>query len=247
MSDQKVLLVISDVTDKKENEQRRNDFIGFVTHELRTPLANLKAYAQLSERFFNQGKPAESAKLSKKLLQFIDRLNELVSELHDVTKVSSGKLQMIKDVIVYDDFITDTLEEASLTYPDFRFIRNGMSNVTVCADRYRLNQVLTNYISNAVKYSTDRKEIIINIHVDDGSVITSVKDFGSGIPAENVARVFERLYRVQKHAKTEGLGLGLYLSREIIKAHGGKVWVESEEHNGSEFFYCIPYDDKIQA
>lgn len=240
--DQRVLLVISDVTDRKENEQRKNDFIGFVTHELRTPLSNLKAYAQLSDRFFKQGKPDESFKLNKKLLAFIDTLNNLVSELHDVTKVQSGKLQIIKKELKYDDFINEVIEAASYTYSDYEFILEGRSGVVVLADKYRLNQVLTNYISNAVKYSPENKKIIIRVGLVDGHVQTSVKDFGTGIPEAQKMRVFERLFRVQKHHKTEGLGLGLYLSREIIKAHGGKVWVESEENKGSEFYYCIPYD-----
>ncbi len=239
--DQRVLLVISDVTDKKENEQRRNDFIGFVTHELRTPLSNLKAYAQLSERFFQQGKPEESFKLSTKLMEFIDRLQDLVSELHDVTKVTSGKLQINKELFDYNEFIDETIKDATLTYPEYRFIKRGETSVMVEADRYRINQVLTNYISNAVKFSKNQKDVIISVFERDGNIVTSVKDFGPGIPKENMPRVFQRLYRVQKLSKTEGLGLGLYLSREIIRAHGGKVWVESEENIGSEFYYMIPY------
>lgn len=235
-----VLIVLTDITDKIENEQRKNDFIGFATHELRTPLTNLKAYTQLGEKLYREGKIIESCEFYRKVNGFIEDLIKLVNELHDVTKYSSGKLVGEKQHVDISMLVSEVVDSYRVSYPHHHFHLEVERDMHVHADKQRLIQVISNYISNAVKYAPDSKEVVIKCEGTGSDVVVMVKDFGPGIPEESKPKLFDRFYRIKKYAKMEGLGLGLFLCKEIIEAHGGKVWVNSTEGNGAEFYFSLP-------
>lgn len=237
-SPKQVLFTIQDVTEAKLNEKRKKDMIGFISHELRNPLTRLNLATQMIHEFTkNKNLPEISTYL--KIAEAVSaQLNGLVSELHDATKAAYHKLQMEKSHFPYDGFVHEVIESAKQVWPGIHITKKGSVGLIVYADRQRLEQVLTNYISNAVKYGGLEKEIIISVEEEEGDIITCVKDFGRGIKKENQKYLFHRLYRIDE--KTEGLGLGLYLSKQIIKAHNGRVWVESAPGSGASFYFSMP-------
>jgi PAS domain S-box-containing protein len=239
----RILLAISDVTIEKELEQQKEDLIGFVTHELRNPLANMTLCAELLEDSIKENKVQESEEYLMRTKTNIRRLTNVVSELHDATKAGSGQLKIEKQTLQFEALVTDAIDTVSLLYPTHRIIKSGYTPIEVYADRHRILQVLNNYLTNAIKYSPDTDKISIHVSSDKHRLVVAVTDYGHGIPAHKIPQIFTRYYRVDNGDKIDGLGLGLYLSREIIKAHGGEVWIESEENKGSTFYFSLPLDN----
>ena len=238
----RILLVISDVTVEKELEQQKEDLIGFVTHELRNPLANMTLCAELMEDSIKENRLEESEEYLAKTKTNLRRLTNVVSELHDATKAGSGQLKIDKQQVQFEDLVIDAIDTVKLLYPEHQIIKSGNALVEVNADRHRLLQVLNNYLTNAIKYSPKADKVLIRISMEKEKIVTSVTDFGEGIPANKIPHIFNRYYRIDNIPGTEGLGLGLFLSREIIMAHGGEVWVETEENKGSTFFFSLPIE-----
>jgi signal transduction histidine kinase len=238
----RILLVISDITIEKELEQQKEDLIGFVTHELRNPLANMTLCAELMEDSIRENRLEESEEYLAKTKTNLRRLTNVVSELHDATKAGSGQLKIEKQPVQYEDLVNDAIDTVKLLYPEHKIIKSGNAVLEVNADKHRLLQVLNNYLTNAIKYSPKADKVLIRLSIEKGRLVTSVTDFGEGIPANKLPHIFNRYYRIENIRGTEGLGLGLFLSREIIMAHGGEVWVESEENKGSTFFFSLPIE-----
>ena len=170
------------------------------------------------------------------------RLNKLVSDLLDVSKIRAGKLDYAEETIDIDALvhdIADTMQQFSTTHT---ITIHGASHAHIIGDSDRLGQVFTNLISNAVKYSPQPKQVDIYITVSQNTVTVSVRDYGVGIPKEHQQKIFDRFYRVPDvHDKpSPGLGMGLYISSEIVKRHGGRLWVESAENKGATFFISLP-------
>jgi PAS domain S-box-containing protein len=236
----RILLVVSDITVEKELEQQKEDLISFVTHELRNPLANMALCAELMEDSVKENRVEETEEYLAKTRLNIRRLNNVVSELHDATKAGSGQLKINKQSLEYETLVNDAIDTVRHLYPNHKIIKTGNASVQVYADRHRLLQVLNNYLTNAIKYSPKADKVLIHLSANNGNLITAVTDYGSGIPANKIPHIFNRYYRIENTRVADGLGLGLYLSREIIAAHNGKVWVESEEHKGSTFYFSLP-------
>ena len=140
----------------------------------------------------------------------------------------------------FSDIIKEAIETVEVLQPAYQITLNGNPDINISGDRYRLIQVLTNYLSNGLKYSNGKTTVWLNISHDKKNLTVSVKDEGLGIPKEQLPYVFERFFRVEKTRNIEGIGLGLYLCRQIIHAHKGRVWAESEEGKGSVFYFSIP-------
>ena len=236
----RILLVISDITTEKELEQQKEDLIGFVTHELRNPLANMALCAELMEDSIRESRIDESEEYLSRTKTNIRRLTNVVSELHDATKAGSGQLKIDKRLHSFEDMVNDAIDTVSLLYPSHRIIKTGNAIVEIHADRHRLLQVLNNYLTNAIKYSPGSDKVMIQISFNQTQLVVAVTDYGRGIPADKIPHIFNRYYRVENTKTTDGLGLGLYLSREIILAHGGEVWIRSEEGKGSTFYFALP-------
>ncbi|QQS43982.1 PAS domain S-box protein [Candidatus Roizmanbacteria bacterium] len=238
--------IISDITDQKKIELRKDDFVNMASHELKTPLTSIKLYTDIIERKMKHYHDREIQKIIDKNQEQIRRLQILVDDLLDVSRIQTGKLTFQKEIFDIHSVIQDTIEltkEAAAHHP---IVYNRGKPVLVYADKFRIYQVLTNLITNAVKYSPKNSEIIIVTEVADKQVIVSVQDSGIGIPESEHEKIFERLYQVFESAdqKSPGFGMGLFISKEIIRKHKGKIWVESEPGKGSTFYISLPLAKK---
>ena len=227
----------TDIEEQKENEQRKDEFLSIASHELKTPLTSIKAFNQIMARSATEGKLSQ---FIQKSAEHIYRLERLIADLLDVTKINAGKLRYNFEDIPVRDVLIHAKED--FQYNDTHdIIIQDSADVIVKGDRFRLEQVLDNLIANAIKYSPEGNRIVINSIHDKDSLIISVQDFGIGIEAEKIDKLFDRYYRVDNTAmRFEGLGLGLYISNEIIKRHQGQMWIESEPGSGSTFYIKLP-------
>lgn len=235
-SDKKVLYainIIHDITERKKLEEQKDEFIAIASHELKTPVTSIKAFAQAMQNRFAKAGDEKNALLLGKMNGQLDKLTFLIRDLLDVTKIETGKLLFQEGYFDLDELITEIIEEMQRT-TDVHTIKQELTRTkSIFGDRDRIGQVLTNLISNAIKYSPDNKDIIVSSTDSDDRVTICVKDFGPGIPKDKVDKIFERFFRVEgsERASYPGLGLGLYISSEIIKRHGGKIWVENGGKN----------------
>lgn len=220
----------------------RNEFISIASHELKTPVTSIKAYGQVLQRRFMRSGNTQAAEQLGKMDDQLNRLTNLISDLLDVTKIETGKLQLHNDFYEFDALIAESIEEVQRTVDTHTIVLEGSTKKKIYGDRERTGQVLTNLLSNAIKYSPEKKKIIVSIKSSGEYVEGSVKDFGVGISKEKQDKVFERFYRASgpKDNTFPGLGLGLYISSEIIKRQGGKIWLESKEGKGSTFRFSLP-------
>jgi signal transduction histidine kinase len=212
------------------------------SHELKTPLTSIKAYTQLLERGFRRVGDERTTELLKKMDAQLDKLNGLIGDLLDVTRIESGQLLFHPSSFDYHKLVQEIVEEMQRTTTRHTIILQLSSSVMLYADRNRIGQVLTNLLTNAIKYAPQAETIIVKTVHTDETLITSVLDFGIGIPKEKCQHIFERFVRVEgeRQITYPGLGLGLYISAEFVKRHHGSIWVVSEEGKGSTFSFSLP-------
>ena len=233
----------TDIEEQKQAEKRKDEFLSIASHELKTPLTSIKAYMQLLERSFQTdlSKSDETDKYLHRTQFQIDKLNSLIADLLDISKIESGKLKFNKKVFDFEPLLENTLDIIRQTNIDFKITRKGSANVKVYGDDIRIEQVILNYLTNAIKYSPENKEILVECHVSNGNLFLSVRDFGVGIPKEKQENIFKKFYRVEETShRFQGLGIGLYICSEIIKRHNGTFGVESELGEGSSFYFSVP-------
>lgn len=236
----------TDIHEKKLIEERKDHFISIASHELKTPLTSLKAFIQLAEATLNGNTTkVDALKLNsyiQKVSSSANKLHDLVTDLLDASKIQSGKMVLSFKEVDISKLIKDTVSNAQSMFSTYRIqLQNVEEAGIIVADRNRLEQVLVNLISNAVKYSPNADKMIITVKDKEKSVQVSVKDFGIGIPGDQVPYLFNRFFRVEKvSARFQGIGLGLYISSEIIRGHGGRMWVKSKVNSGSTFYFEIP-------
>ena len=235
-----LLLVLHDVTFRKQLETEREDIMGFVAHEVRNPLANLGLCHDLLDMLLKNNRQTEIPDILQRNKNNITRLNKIIAELYSATKTSAGNLQLELADYNFGDVIVEAVETIQSLHPDFIIEITQNVDCTVTCDKYRIIEVVNNYLSNGIKYSNGNNHISLKAVRDSKFITVSVKDLGSGIPKEQLPYIFERYFRVSKTQYLEGLGLGLYLCRKIIEAHNGKVWAESGESSGSIFHFAIP-------
>lgn len=229
-----------DITAMKELEQKKDEFISIASHELKTPLTSVKAYVQLIERVIGPDDNHKIGEYLEKAQSYIDKLGSLISDLLNVSKIHAGKLEFKMEPFEFDPFVKETIENIQHTV-DHKLIVSGSTGKTVIADRIRIEQVFFNLISNAVKYSPDADIVEINLSVKEKMLAVSVRDYGIGIPEDSLSRLFDRFYRAEQSSNQfTGLGLGLYISAEIIKRHHGRIWAERSPDGGSIFHFVLP-------
>lgn len=231
-----------DVTERKRLESQKDEFISIASHELKTPVTSIKSFGQvLRVRFKKEGNDSAAELLGKMDAQ-VNKLTNLIGDLLDVTKIETGHVQHNNNYFEFDDLVTELVEEMQRTTDKHALLQKGKTNKRIYADRERIGQVLTNLISNAIKYSPHTDKIIIHSSTGNGNVKVCVEDFGVGIPKEKLDKVFERFFRVSGPGKDTfpGLGLGLYISSEIVKRQNGRIWVESTVGKGSVFCFTLP-------
>ncbi len=224
--------------------KRKDEFMSIASHELKTPLASVKAYVQLLDRTLEKDEKIKGY-LERTLAQ-INKLNSLIVDLLDTSRIENGRLKFNESLFNFNKLIKESVEMIRQIYPDFKILVSGESNVLIMGDETRLEQVILNYMTNAIKYSPEIRELELHSTVENNFLIVSVKDFGIGIPKENQADVFRKFYRVEGTAQRfQGLGVGLYICFEIIRRHNGKCWLESEVGKGSTFYFSLPIANPI--
>ncbi|MFC1222867.1 ATP-binding protein [Pedobacter sp. BG31] len=236
-----IIHAATDVTKLVQLQQQKDEFLGIASHELKTPVTSIKAYAQVLERMIRSEGDEKKATMVRKMDQQLNRLTGLIGDLLDVTKIQSGKMTFNPIEFDFDAVVEDIVDEMQHISSKHKIICNLESNAIVFADKERIGQVITNFLSNAIKYSTDADEIDVATYSQDGDVILSVRDYGIGISEDLQHLVFDQFYRVDGNLQHTypGLGLGLYISAEIIKSEGGRIWVESTAGEGATFFFAL--------
>lgn len=224
-------------------EQKKDEFISIASHELKTPITSLRASVQILKRNFHKD-PA--AQVVPKLLDTADnsilKLTSLVEELLDVSRIEGGQIRLEKKVFNLYNLVNDCCVNTSLL-GSHQLIITGDKNLEVNADAIRIEQVVVNLLSNAIKYSPQANNVNIEIKKIGNQAEVVVIDGGIGIDEEKIANLFERYYRVDSSGlQYAGLGLGLYISAELVRMHGGKIGVTSKLGVGSSFWFTLPLD-----
>ena len=236
----RIVGTIIDITEKKELEKQKDEFISTVSHELKTPVTSIKAYAQVLQRtLIGEGNAKNKNFLERMDIQ-INRLENLIIDLLDTTRIESGKLIINQAIVDMGKLLKEHISDLQLVNTSHKLIITENTEVTVRADKERLIQVITNFITNAVKYSPLAQNVKIGLTVNGDKMICAITDFGKGIPPEEYQTVFERFHQVNRSDMNLGLGLGLYISKEIIVRQGGEIWFESKVNEGSTFYFSLP-------
>lgn len=221
------------------NKQKDN-FISMASHELKTPLTSMSVYVDvLSRQLKNEN--SKSVSYLGKIKTQVERLNMLVNDLLDMSRIRTGKLVLHREEIQLDKLVTSFVFDQKEIVTSHKFKVKVVPCVVV-GDQLRIYQVMNNFITNAVKYSPVDSLITIKLEKDAQSAIVSITDEGAGISKSDQVNIFDRFYQVSdvQSNGTSGLGMGLFISNQIIKAHGGKVWVQSKPKKGSTFYFTIP-------
>lgn len=234
--------VINDITIHKQDELRKNDFIAMVSHDLKSPLTAIQAYMQLitfkvkkeEDTFINSSLARVNASIKK--------MNRMINGFLTVSGSEEGQIYLELETFSMNGLLEEIVEESRFINPEVEILFTPGVALNVKADRDKIGQVLNNYINNAIKYSNKLKVVEVSMTALNGSAHVCVKDKGIGIQVHDMDKIFERYYRVKRMdtKSTPGFGLGLYMSSEIIKRHGGNVRVESEMNKGSSFFFSLP-------
>jgi len=236
-----ILHCATDVTKLVQLQKQKDEFLGIASHELKTPVTSIKAYTQVLEKVIRKEGDEKKANMVHKMDIQLNRLTGLIGDLLDVTKIQSGKMTFNPVDFEFDALVNEMVDEIQHTTSQHRIELDVNSNASVYADKERIGQVIVNFLSNAIKYSNDAESIFVASYLDDDEVILSVRDYGIGISRDLQHLVFDQFYRVGGNLQHTypGLGLGLYISSEIVKNEGGRIWVESEEGEGSTFYFAL--------
>jgi len=228
--------------DTEKLMQQKDEFLGVASHELKTPVTSLKAYNQILAAMPDVANGIDKPAMHVKMDTQINKLTLLINNLLDVTKIHEGGLMYNKEQMNLADVVEEIAGEMQRTTLTHSIVFEHTADAIINGDKERIGQVLTNLVSNAVKYSAPNSPVVIKLRQENGMAVCSIKDAGLGIPAAQQDKVFEKFYRVSgKNMHTyPGLGLGLYLVKDIIAKHNGEVWFESEEGKGSVFYFSLP-------
>lgn len=234
--------IARDITEKKLDEQRKNDFIGMVSHELKTPLTSLTALLQVLQGKLRTSPDAFIPGALDKANVQIKRMTGMINGFLNLSRLESGKIMI--DIYPFDlnELIREVVAETAMTVSSHVIRFDDGRAVMVDADRDKIASVLSNLIGNAVKYSPKGKSVEVKSIISNDTVTVSVRDEGIGISTQDQERLFDRYYRVESSQTRHisGFGIGLYLSAEIIERHEGRIWIESEPDRGSTFYFSLP-------
>lgn len=230
----------TDIDAIKKIQQQKDDFISIASHELKTPLTSLKSSIQLLYRMKDDPSPEKYPALIDQANRSLHKLTSLVDELLNVKRINEPQIVLEKKWFILSELVNSCSNPIAIS-GDVEIIIDGDKNIQVFADESAIDRVIVNLINNAVKYAPQSKQILISLAYTGEAAKLSVKDFGAGIPAEELPLIFNRYYQSGKqNYRSPGLGLGLYICSEIIKSHGGNMGVESIRGSGSTFWFTLP-------
>jgi two-component system CheB/CheR fusion protein len=233
--------VCFDITDRKLSDYHKDEFIAIASHELKTPITSIRSYTELLTDVLQEENIATAREITPRLAGQVERLTGLVMDLLDVTKINEGQMQLAREKININQLIEKSAAEIQRGLKKHRLELNLEPCPDVLADVNRIEQVLLNLVSNAVKYSPEAPTIHISSRQEVGRILVSIRDFGIGMPEVTRRKVFERFFRDNDAIPTSpGMGLGLFIASDIIRRHGGEIWVESQQGKGSTFYFSLP-------
>ncbi len=231
----------TDIQEQKRKEEEKSEFISIASHELKTPLTASKLYINLLEEGLSQEENSNHLMFAQKAAKSIERLELLIKELLDVQKIQHGQLDLNITTFDFNEMLDGAIEEVRLSAPGYSILKTGHINLPFKGDKDRLQQVVINLLTNAVKYSPESNKVFITSSTENGMIKVAVKDQGIGIQKENIKKVFDLYYReAERSHPFQGFGIGLSISSEIVKRHNGEIWAESEPGKGSTFYFTIP-------
>jgi PAS domain S-box-containing protein len=222
----------------KALNDKKDEFIGLASHELKTPLTSIQGYLQILSNDIAEERRKE---FLRRTSQQVKKLNNLVSDLLDISKIQAGKLQFNPAPFDLCQVVRDAIE--LITYSNNNHtvhLQTDVKELTLNGDSQRVEQVILNLLTNAIRYAPGVFEIIVYISEENGVAKVGVRDRGIGIPEDKLNEVFSRFYRITENKNVSGLGLGLYLSQQIIERHHGRIWAESKVGEGSVFYFTLP-------
>ncbi|GGI23399.1 PAS domain S-box protein [Pedobacter mendelii] len=229
-----------DITELKKDELRKNDFIGMVSHELKTPLTAISGFIQVLQSRAKKNDDSYALNALNRAYNQVRKMTTMINGFLNVSRLESGKLLIEKSNFQLDELLVELIDESDIVQFSHQIILSISEPVLINADRDKIGSVVSNLLSNAVKYSASGTRIDVKCEITENSALVSVIDHGIGIDKEDLEKLFDRYYRVGKHHTVSGFGIGLYLSAEIIERHNGKIGVESEVGKGSTFYFEIP-------
>jgi len=236
------VISFTDITLRQEREQRKDEFFSIASHELKTPITTIKAFNQLLTKYYASDPTSQASLYLSKVDIQLTRLTKLVQDLLDVSRIQAGKLLYNKEIFDLNELTTESIEDFQFTTQHHTLVYKGNKGHYIQGDKYRIGQVLHNILHNAIKYSPSGGKVEVVLSSRKIDFLISVKDYGIGIPKDHLPNIFERFYRIEDTTRGNfpGLGIGLYLSSEIIKRHGGSIWAESVEGQGTTITFSLP-------
>ncbi|MFA0963946.1 PAS domain-containing protein [Roseivirga sp. BDSF3-8] len=238
-----------DITEQEDLARQKDDFIAIASHELKTPVTSIKAYTQILRAMFRDTGDEVSDAMFVKVDQYINKLTDLVTEMLDVTKIEQGQLRFRMETFDLNALVTEIVEDLRRTTEQHTLELVIKGGLALCGDQDRIGQVIVNFLTNAIKYAPESDRIIVRTELKGENVIFSVQDFGTGLSEEDRQKVFDRFYRAsnKSHQAKPGMGLGLFICAGIIERHGGQIWVDSVEGEGSTFYFSVPVGPNLNS
>ena len=237
-----VITIIHDITERVLAEQRKDMFISMASHELKTPVTSLKGFVYVLRRRLSQQKDEQSLYYLSRMDTQLDKLTKLVSDLLDISRIQMGKLEFRRATFDLDTLISETVEDVQAAISTHQIQIVGKTEAHISGDKDRLEQVLINLLTNAIKYSSKANQVIVHLSRDQTHAIVRVQDFGIGIDEVHQQKIFERFYQITgvDGLTYPGLGIGLHISKEIVEQHQGRIEVRSRHNEGATFSVFLP-------
>lgn len=238
--------VFRDITREHEIDRMKSEFISLASHQLRTPLSAIKTYTHmLYDGFMGDVNSSQKKSLST-IIGATDRMNELISTLLNVTRIEGGTIAITKKQVDVNKIASEVIDELALNSAtksiSVTLVTEPEKDNKIRTDMLIFKEILSNLVSNSIKYTPDGGSVRIKIKRREQDVYFSIKDNGWGIPKSNQDQIFTKFFRAQNIVKQEttGTGLGLYLVKGLVEALGGKIWFKSQEHKGTTFYFTLP-------
>jgi len=227
---------------EKELDEKKSRFISVTSHELKTPLTTIKAFSQLLEKQYEKLSPQERQYYLSKVIKQVNKLAVFVDGLLDLSRIERGRFIIQKELFAMDEVITEVANDIRLTVVTHAIIIKKNAKIQIYADRYKISQVLYNLLDNAIKFSPLAKKVVIASYSNDNKLVVEVTDLGVGILQKSKRSIFELFEQIEPQKKMfyRGLGIGLYISKEIIDKHGGQIGIKRSTPRGSTFYFTLP-------
>lgn len=234
------IYIMKDVTERVNFEEKKEEIISVVSHEIKTPLTAINGFVEILKKKLAENSPEKNRKYLSIIKTEVDRLTGLTGELLETTRIKNRGVKPVKKLTDLDEIIRQVIKNVKITASGHKISRRGRIGILVNCDKNRIKQVITNLLTNAIQYSPEAEQVLVHITRQNNHAIVSVQDYGVGIPREKQKNIFEHYYRTADNNLAVSTGLGLYISAEIIRSHGGDIWVESAEGKGSIFSFSLP-------